>query len=138
MEEQNLPSFSIPLLDGSALLSANWNDRKILVFWATWCSPCSIELGRLNKMILDKKIKNAESVVAISSYEEIALLKAETAKRNYQFKIGIDLSGSVAEQFKIAGTPTIIFVNEKAKINWITTGLSPSLEVRASNFLNQP
>lgn len=136
MEDQSLPNFSVPLIDGSTLTSQAWAERKILVFWATWCGPCEVELNRLNKMIENGKIKTANSVVAISSYEEIPLVKGITNERGYKFSIGIDLKGSVAEKFKIAGTPTIIFVDENAKINWITTGLSPSLEMRANSFLN--
>lgn len=136
MEDQNLPEFQVSLIDGSSLSSQHWTDKKIMVFWATWCGPCKIELTRLNKLIQEGKIKNPKSVVAISSYEEAELVKKEAIDRDYRFAIGLDLNGSVAQKFKIAGTPTILFADDKSKIKWITTGLSPSLEIRAEEFLN--
>jgi thiol-disulfide isomerase/thioredoxin len=135
MENQFLPEFQIPLLDGNNLNSQSWSQKKILDFWATWCGPCKLELSRLNKLIEDGKIKDPSSIVAISSFEEVNLVTKEAHDRAYRFTIGLDQNGSMSQEFKISGTPTIIFVDQNKKIDWITTGISPSLELRTLDFL---
>lgn len=44
-------------------------------------------------------------------------------------------SGQVSKKYNVTGTPTVVFIDAEEKINWITTGLSPTLEYRIKEFL---
>lgn len=133
-EGSQTSEFQMPLTTGELF---QWPNEKpfVIVFWATWCAPCELELFRINKLILNKQIK-ADSVLAISSESEKSLVTKVSKERNYQFLIGLDAQGQVANQFKVNATPTVVFINKDKKIHWMTTGLSPSLEFRVKNFLN--
>lgn len=59
------PQLSLPGLDGSKLNLTNWHDRiVVLVFWATWCTPCISEVPGL--VILEKKYRSSGlSIVSV-------------------------------------------------------------------------
>ncbi len=110
--------------------------KHILVFWATWCGPCKLELGRINKMIQNGEIA-AESVLAISIGEDPKLVSSFVNEQKFLFKVAVDQTGQIAALYKVSGTPTILFVGADQKVNWMTTGLSPSLEFRVRSFLKE-
>jgi peroxiredoxin len=130
------PVFQVPLLDGKVFDFASSQQPLVLVFWATWCGPCEVELARLNAMIQEGTL-SAQSVLAISSFESLATVKKASEERQYRFPIGWDEDGRVAQKFKVSGTPTIVFIKGDRQIDWITTGLSPLLGVRLKHFLAQ-
>jgi thiol-disulfide isomerase/thioredoxin len=50
LEGETSPSFELTTLSGEQIvlpLSRN----HVLVFWATWCGPCGVELGRIQRLI---------------------------------------------------------------------------------------
>lgn len=108
--------------------------KHILVFWATWCGPCGVELGRINKMIVNGEIAS-ESVLAVSIAEDPKLVSSFVKEKKYLFKVAVDQSGQAAGLYRVSGTPTILFIGSDRKVNWMTTGLSPSLEFRIRSFL---
>lgn len=109
--------------------------KKVLVFWATWCPPCELELSRINELVKEKRIP-AESILAISIQEEKGLVDKTVKERGYLFPVGYDLDGQVSNMFAVEGTPTVVFINEDKTINWQSTGLSPLLKYRLKFFLD--
>lgn len=134
MQNQDSPHFEIQDLNSNKVSSTDFTQPKVLIFWATWCGPCQVELGRIQKMIDNNEI-DSNSVLAISSFEDLEFVRTHAHDKKYTFPIGIDSDGSIAELFKIHGTPTIIFLKNN-KTEWITTGLSPFLEKRILDFLD--
>ncbi|NUN05152.1 MAG: TlpA family protein disulfide reductase [Bdellovibrio sp.] len=122
-------------LNSGSPIDLPFAEKKVLVFWATWCGPCKVELARINKLIENGAIP-AESVVAVSVKEEASLVADFVKKNNYLFKVALDESGQAAQLYQVAGTPTIYFIDESGKTEWVTMGLSPSLEIRLKSFLN--
>lgn len=123
-------------LDFSVLLMNNevfhFNEQKkplLLVFWATWCKPCQLELFRLNQLVKEGKIR-PDSLLAISSGEDPALVTKTAIDRNYHFLTGFDPSGSLSQKYKVQATPTTLLIDQDHIIKWMSDGLSPSLEWR--------
>lgn len=135
MQNKEAPQFEVQDLNLNKVSSNEFKEPKVLVFWATWCGPCEVELGRIQKMINNNEI-NQDSILAISSFEETEIVQKHVQEKKYTFPIGIDYDGEIADLFKISGTPTIIFFN-KNKIDWVTTGLSPLLEKRILDFIDK-
>lgn len=128
------PHFKVEKISGEMIDSDNLRKPLILIFWATWCGPCQLELSRINQMILTKKIPQ-DGVLAISIQEDNSIVERIRTERNYKFNIALDRDGSIAKLFKINSTPSIIFIEKNTKIKWMSAGLSPLLEIRISNFL---
>lgn len=134
-EGQPVPDFQFETLSGKFLKSSEVKQPLILIFWATWCSPCEIELKRINQMILDQKL-SAESVWALSIQEEKPIVTQIASDRHYQFQVGLDPYGRISDLFQVKSTPTVIFIEKNKTIQWMTSGISPSLELRIHHFIN--
>lgn len=132
-QNQFAPSVSVRHLSGEEISVPVAHQKTVVVFWATWCGPCQVELKRLNQMILDHKIK-ANQVLAISVQESKETVDAFLKNNKFEFLIALDESGQASEAYHVRGTPTVVFINEDSKIAWMTTGLSPSLEFRVQHF----
>jgi cytochrome c biogenesis protein CcmG, thiol:disulfide interchange protein DsbE len=130
------PGFSLSLLSSTDVFSLNTLQAPVVVvFWATWCGPCTIELNRINQMIIDKEIK-AESVLAIDIAEDQPTVLKTVQERHYQFPVAIDSNAMVAQSYHVQGTPTVVFIDREHKINWLTAGMSPLLGWRLKWFLD--
>lgn len=134
-ESKPAPTFELNTISGQSWTALNPQNSRALIFWATWCGPCEIELGRINEMIKNKEIPG-ESVVAISSGEDPQLVKQVVKERNYRFEIALD-DGKLADRFQVHATPTVILLDEKGLIQWLTTGLSPLLTQRFRRHFDQ-
>lgn len=109
--------------------------KSIAVFWASWCGPCGIELSRINKAILEKEI-SAERIFAISLDQDFQALEKTILEKKYSFKIYLDKENTISTLLKVNSTPTIVFIDEKGKVSWQTTGVNPFLINRIKSFLN--
>ncbi len=127
------PSASIVDLTGQNILIPR-HQKQVLVFWATWCGPCRIELGRINRMIIKNEI-NANDILAVSISEDPKTVTAFVREHEYHFQVAVDETGKLARLYKVFGTPTILLIDQDGKVNWMTTGLSPALEFRLKSFL---
>ncbi len=109
-------------------------EKQVLVFWATWCGPCSVELGRIQSLVDQNKI-DKNSILAISIGESRETVQGHVTEKKYTFPVAIDIDGALASLYEVNGTPTVFLVDENKNIHWMTVGLSPSLELRLKNFL---
>lgn len=129
------PDFSLLTNSELEFNTKDLHAKKVLVFWATWCPPCEMELSRINDLVKDKRIP-AESILAISMHEDKALVDKTAADRGYQFPVAYDIDGKVSQLFQIEGTPTVVFLNSDKTIRWKSMGLSPLLKLRLNIFLD--
>lgn len=133
-QDQKAADFGLKTLNGEDFILSQQSKKMVLVFWATWCGPCEVELKRINGMIAEKKILPSD-VIAIASQEDEKLVREKVMKEKYLFDVGIDADGSVAKKYEVSATPTIVFIDDKQIINWMTAGISPTLQYRISSFL---
>lgn len=136
MEGEAISEFEVPILNGSIYNSKEHQyEKQLIAFWATWCTPCKIELGRIQSLINADKIK-PEQVLAVSRMEDEKLLLQVVKKRGYTFNVLVDRTGLMAKDFQVSSVPTLIFKDENNRIARMTSGLSPLLESNISNFFS--
>ncbi|RZA12574.1 MAG: TlpA family protein disulfide reductase [Proteobacteria bacterium] len=107
--------------------------KQIVVFWATWCKPCELELDRFNRAIADKDIP-ADSVIAVSLGEEPKLVYDEARRREYAFKVYVDQPAASTASLEVSGTPQVYHIDESGKVVYASMGLSPMSIMRAGWF----
>ena len=133
-QDQKAQNFSINKLNGEAFVLHAQSKKVVLVFWATWCGPCEVELKRINEMIMQRKIEPSD-ILAVSIQEKDSVVRETIKKNNYLFDVAIDSDGSLSTQYQVRATPTVVFIDKNQTIYWMTSGLSPTLEYRISSFL---
>ncbi|MEK6628738.1 MAG: TlpA disulfide reductase family protein [Bdellovibrionota bacterium] len=136
LENTKLDNTSIRRLSDEEISVPDLNNNKILLFWTTWCGVCYSEMKKLNEMLSQGHLK-AEDLIAISLDENKEEVLKFIEKENYQFVVAHDFDGNLARKFKITATPTIVFVNKNTTIDWVSTGVTPTLEKRIKAFLKK-
>lgn len=126
---------SFYIMDGTPLIIPKDldGDRKIIIFWVSWCRACHIELNRFQKAV-DNGDLNSQNILAINSFEPMEQAKAFIKKNNYSFQF-INDRGELRNELDIQGTPTVIHLKEN-KVQYFYTGISPMSVWRAKRFLD--
>lgn len=109
--------------------------KSVLIFWASWCGPCTIELDRIHRALLKNEI-SAGHIYAVNLGESKDVVDKVIAKRKFKIPVVRDEFGELANRIKVQGTPTIAFIDKTGTINWLSSGISPTLIYRIKNFLN--
>ncbi len=109
---------------------------SVLVFWATWCGPCAIELGRLQAAIDDGEIP-ADRVFAVSLGEDPDVVFQHAAEKKYTFPVLADEARDSGRLFQVQATPTTLHVDEAGTIRWAAVGAHPLSVSKAKDFLRR-
>ncbi|MCB0342789.1 MAG: TlpA family protein disulfide reductase [Bdellovibrionales bacterium] len=136
-EGEPAPSFSVLALDGQrTTLPLATETPQILIFWATWCGPCKIELSRYNDAIAEGTLP-AHQILAVSVGEPLDTIKQYLESHPYKFSVFADPEAASARLYPVSATPTVVHVTSDKKIDWIGTGVSPLGLWRARRFLQK-
>ncbi len=97
------------------------NGNSVVIFWATWCAPCKLEMKRLQSSIEAKEIK-PKQVFAYNPFEETPVIKKFISEHKYDFQF-FSSQPALEKVVKVKATPTYLWL-EKNKIYRMTTGIS--------------
>jgi len=116
---QAAPGFSLKTIDGEDISLNSYRDKKIvhLVFWATWCPSCLMEIPKLKKLheaIGDKPYE----IVSIDVGVNDSVKKVRQVQERYQlsYKMLFDEAGDVSRKYGIMGVPTHFIINKEGVI----------------------
>lgn len=136
LQSQSAPTVTLAAVSGDSISFPKAGQKTILIFWATWCKPCKVEMDRLNKMMTQGLI-GSDRLIAVNVGEDQKTVADFVNQQQYRFAVALDSGRLVAEEYKVTGTPTIALIDENGKISWLSTGVSPTLEFRVKRFLGQ-
>lgn len=95
------------------------NEKKLtlLVFWASWCTPCRKEIPNLKK--IHQSFKEDLNIISLSIDDDYKRWKSAVLKEQMPW---INLSGlpndknGVKRKYNITEVPTLILINQKGEI----------------------
>ena len=95
----------------------NYNGQLIILnFWATWCEPCKEEMPSLNRLQLNKELKNIKIYPINIGKENLNKVKSFFAELDINnLKPYFDNPSTLAKTFSLRGLPTTILFNSKGK-----------------------
>ena len=121
------PDFTVEMLDGSKVtLSALQDKPTLLIFWATWCPPCRLELSKLQEHIIDR-YGDKINVLPISRGEERAKVEEYISKMGYTFAVGLDGDQSIYRKYATNYIPRCFVIDAKGKVLYSGVGYDEAI-----------
>ncbi len=134
-EGKSIDAFYAKDLGGERVTLPENGKKTVFVLWATWCGPCHAQLAQFKKAVEDGSLP-PDRIVALSVGEAIETVRAYREKEALPFRVLADPEGISSSRFSFSVTPTIVFVDQQAKISTFLQGLSPLAVTRAKGFLD--
>ena len=89
---------------------------SVLNFWATWCEPCKEEMPSLNRLQVNKKVKNLKIYPINISKESLTKVNSFFAELGIDnLEPYFDNPSTLAKTFSLRGIPTTILLNFKGE-----------------------
>ena len=121
------PDFTVEMLDGSTVtLSALQGKPTLLIFWATWCPPCRLELSKLQEHIIDR-YGDKINVLPISRGEERATVEDYISNMGYTFAIGLDGDQSIYNNYATNYIPRCFVIDANGKVLYSGVGYDDAI-----------
>jgi len=118
---EECPKFTLKIIDGEKVQSDAIKGKNplLLVFWATWCSPCKEKIFELKKIYSEFQPKGLK-IIAINPCINDSLKKVKRfiKKHKISYPVFLDEGSIITKRFKINGLPTIVIVNKDGIIRY--------------------
>lgn len=117
------PDFTVKDIDGVEHKLSEYRGRNVMVvFWATWCPACNVEIPHLIK--LRKQFERDDLVILAISNETTEQLKRFAAAKEINYTV-VPLGESVlpAPFAEVESIPTNFFIDKNGNIKLAALGL---------------
>ena len=100
-----------------------------LDFFASWCSPCKVELP----LVQSWAARNPQAAVIAVDVGEKRSVVAEYARRVHLRNVALDPAGSARSLFSVVGLPTLVVVDRHGDVRARWEGLNPAIGLAMTN-----
>jgi thiol-disulfide isomerase/thioredoxin len=131
-ERPPMPEFQLASLGGESFGKADFAGKVVLFdFWATWCGPCHLQADILRE-IYPEAAKQGVEFVAVSTGEEIGIVRDFVARKPYPYAVLVDPDEKLDSMLIFPGLPTLIVMDRQGKIAFRHTGVADAAAVLAA------
>lgn len=125
------PALEGPLLEsrGAARPGAYEGDVVVLAFWSSWCTPCRAELRQLQ--IAWRMRAPSLKVLGVDVDDGSGPARAALRAAGATFPNVSDPSSSLAVQYHLAGTPTLVVIDPSGREAATALGPIPAAAILA-------
>jgi len=129
--------FTLESIEGGKINTRNLRGKFLwLNFWATWCSPCRIEMPSMQK--LWKKFGNKNfTILAVDLKENEEKVRLFIKQNGYTFPVVLDREGKIGSMYGIRGIPTSFFIDPQGKIIGVAIGAREWMDKSFYSFLEK-
>ena len=132
LEGQTLAVTTLQRAQGAPLQLPD-NQPAILVFWATWCAPCHVEMEHFRRAVDKGEVPGAR-IFAINMSEPRGTVESFWQKEKYPFELAFDDQENLVRQFNVSVTPTVVFLQANGQVETVSSGVSVLGVVRAEKL----
>ena len=125
--EKPAPNFTLRDLRGNQVSLSDFRGQPVVLnFWATWCSPCRVEIPHLETLYT--KYKN-QGLVVIGMNTETDYMKVKRfAEPQISYTVLLD-GGTQAQGYDVSGIPCTYYIDRAGIIQHRSVGFGPGDEV---------
>lgn len=131
------PDFALDALDGSVVKLSDLRGQPVFLnFWATWCTPCKVEMPeieQIHQIYQDRGL----IVLGIDAQEPATKVKDFAAQSPYTWRFVLDLTGETMRRYRVTGLPTSFFIDRNGVIRGIVVGAATrsAMDARVQELL---
>jgi peroxiredoxin len=124
-ERKDAPDFTLKDADGKSVHLKDYRGKVVLLdFWATWCSPCKIEIPWFIEMQRKSKDKGLEVLGVSMDDEGWEVVKPFVAERGINYRIVIGNDETAQLYGGVDALPTTFLIDRGGKIAAVHVGLA--------------
>jgi len=122
--QQSIPDLRLGS-DAGRLVSLREFSGRVVVydFWATWCTPCHVQVEILEGIYSRAREAGVE-FVAIATGEPEEIVRRYLEKSPYPYPGLLDPDERLATALEVLGLPTLIVADRQGRVVWRQTGLT--------------
>jgi thiol-disulfide isomerase/thioredoxin len=115
------PDFTLVDLEGNSVSLSDYRGTPVMVnFWATWCPPCRAEMPLIQEF--QDRYADEFVVLAVNGGETVQEVEAFVTEQGLNMVFLLDPEFAVAEQFRVRGFPTSIFITAEGVAEKVHVG----------------
>ena len=124
--------FILRTLDGGEASLEAYRGKAVVVvnFWATWCPPCRAEIPDLVDFYKAHE-KDGVVILAVNLREPESQVRDFARSAGMVFPVLLDLSGDVANVYKVEAIPTTVVVDKSGVIRSRIVGATSREELES-------
>ena len=133
--EKPAPDFTLRDLKGNQVSLSDLRGQPIVLnFWATWCSPCRVEIPHLEALYTKYK---DQGLVVIGMNTETDYMKVKRfAEPQISYTVLLD-GGTQAQGYDVSGIPCTYYIDREGIIRHRSVGFGPGDEVRIEEKIQE-
>lgn len=121
---QAIPNLRLSAESGRQVALDEFSGRFVVYdFWATWCTPCHVQVEILEGIYPQAREAGVE-FVAVATGEPEEIVRRYLAKSPYPYPTLLDPDERLATALEVLGLPTLMVADERGRIVWRQTGLT--------------
>jgi peroxiredoxin len=123
-EGQRGPAFRLAALDGRTTALDEWRDQLVILnFWATWCTPCTLEMPMLEALWTRYRDRGLVVVgISVDRGAPRALLDPYIANLKLTFPILLDPDVATATKWRVTALPATFIVKPGGEVAGFAVG----------------
>ena len=134
-----VPQFTCKTIDGKTIELSKLKGKIIMInFFATWCSPCNLELPVLQKDIWDKYKNNPNFVLIILGREHSEKeVQDFVTNKGFTMPFAPDPKREIFKLFASQSIPRNVIIGKDGKIIFQSMGYTAEEFKKIENFLEE-
>jgi peroxiredoxin len=124
------PDFTLTDINGKSHKLSDYRGKDVLlIFWATWCPPCRVEIPHLKE--LRKTTGQSDLAMLAISNEQVEKVRAFAAEAQMNYTVLTDRGNLPSPYNTVSAIPSSFFIDRQGRIKIGTSGLISLDEIKA-------